>query len=643
DHPHRLTKPLVRKPGIPKSADFVMDPADPLSVFREASWDEALALAGRGLRDIRDQAGPQALAGFGSAKGSNEEAYLFQKLVRTGFGTNNVDHCTRLCHASSVTALLEGIGSGAVSNPVADVAEADVIMIVGANPTVNHPVAATFIKNAVNAGKTLIVVDPRRTEITQHAQQALQFTPGADVALFNAMLHTIIDEGLHDEAFIAARTTHFDELRQSVAACSPELMAPLTGIAASEIRRAARTYAIAKNAIILWGMGISQHVHGTDNARCLIALALITGHIGRAGNGLHPLRGQNNVQGASDAGLIPMMFPDYQRVDNAAVRARFESAWGQALDAKPGLTVVEIMHAAQAGSIKGMYIMGENPAMSDPDLAHAREGLAALDHLVVQDLFLTETAAFADVFLPASGFPEKTGTFTNTDRRVQLGRQALQPPGDAKQDLWIVQQMARQLGLAWPEQSVDAVYEEMRSLMPSIAGITWQRLLANEPVIYPCDDADDPGQPVMFGESFPLPGGKARLVPAQVSAADELPDAAYPMVLMTGRQLEHWHTGSMTRRSAVLDAIEPEAVISVHPADLAALGVDAGATVQLVTRRGAVHAAARVDATLQPGQLFMAFCYTEAAANLLTNPALDPFAKIPELKYCAARLERSPS
>jgi formate dehydrogenase major subunit len=641
-HGHRITTPLVRREGMPKTLDG-FDPGQPLAVFREASWDEALEIAGRGLRTIRDTQGPQALAGFGSAKGSNEEAYLFQKLVRTGFGSNNVDHCTRLCHASSVTALLEGIGSGAVSNPVADVADADVIMIVGANPTVNHPVAATFVKNAVKAGKTLIVVDPRRTEITRHAQQVLQFRPGSDVALFNAMLHTIIDEGLHDADFIAARTTHFDELRMNVALASPEKMAPLCGIAAEDIRRAARTYARAGNAMILWGMGVSQHVHGTDNARCLIALALVTGHIGRPGTGLHPLRGQNNVQGASDAGLIPMMLPDYQRVDDDAARARFEAAWGASLDPKPGLTVVEIMDAAVAGRIKGMYILGENPAMSDPDLAHAREGLAALDHLVVQDLFLTETAAYADVFLPASGFPEKTGTFTNTDRRVQLGRQALQPPGQARHDLWIVQQMARELGLAWPEQRVDEVYEEMRSLMPSIAGVSWSRLEANEPIIYPCADERDMGQPVMFATRFPLPGDRARLVPARPSPADELPDAEYPMVLLTGRQLEHWHTGSMTRRAAVLDALEPEAVINVHAADLRRIGAKAGDTVQLRTRRGSVRATARVDASLQPGQLFMAFCYTEAAANLLTNPALDPFAKIPELKFCAATIEPVPS
>lgn len=637
-HPQRITTPLVRREGVPKTLDG-FDPSNPLAIFREATWDEALARAAQGLREIRERAGPDALAGFGSAKGSNEEAYLFQKLVRTGFGSNHVDHCTRLCHASSVTALLEGIGSGAVSNPVADVAEADVILIVGANPTVNHPVAATFMKNAAKAGKTLIVVDPRRTDITRHAQQVLQFAPGSDVALFNAMLHTIIEEGLHDADFIASRTTGFDELRAGVAACSPEQMAPLCGVPAEAIRRAARTYATARNAMILWGMGVSQHVHGTDNARCLIALALATGHIGRPGTGLHPLRGQNNVQGASDAGLIPMMLPDYQRIDDPAARARFEAAWGSTLDPRPGLTVVEIIDAAAAGRIEGMYILGENPAMSDPDLGHAREGLARLKHLVVQDLFLTETAAFADVFLPASGFPEKTGTFTNTDRRVQLGRQALSPPGQARHDLWIVQQIARRLGLDWPAQTVEQVYDEMRSLMPSIAGVTWARLAANEPIVYPCADANDPGRPVMFDSRFPLPGGKARFVPARPTGAAERPDADYPMVLLTGRQLEHWHTGSMTRRAAVLDALEPEAVVHVHASDLRRVGAKAGDTLRLSTRRGSVRATARVDAALQPGQLFMAFCYTEAAANLLTNPALDPFAKIPELKFCAARLE----
>ncbi len=420
-HPQRLTKPLIRKPGMPKSADFVMDPANPLSVFREASWDEALDLAGGTLARIRDAHGGGALAGFGSAKCSNEEAYLFQKLVRTGFGTNNVDHCTRLCHASSVAALLEGIGSGAVSNPVMDVMKAEVVLLIGANPVVNHPVAATWIKNAVKRGTKLILADPRRSELARHATHYLQFKPDTDVALLNAMMHTIVEEGLVAESFIADRTSGYDELRKNVAGHSPEAMAPVCGIPAATIREVARLYATSKGSMILWGMGISQHVHGTDNARCLIALSLMTGQVGRPGSGLHPLRGQNNVQGASDAGLIPMMFPDYRRVDNGGARDGFEALWGTTLDPKPGLTVVEIMDAVHAGKIRGMYIMGENPAMSDPDVAHARQALAALEMLVVQDIFLTETAYLADVILPASAFPGE-------DRHVHQHR----PPGPAR-------------------------------------------------------------------------------------------------------------------------------------------------------------------------------------------------------------------
>ena len=639
-HSQRLTKPLIRREDKPKTATLDFDPGNPLALFREASWEEAMARSAGTLRQIRDQHGPNALAGFGSAKGSNEEAYLFQKLVRTGFGTNNVDHCTRLCHASSVAALLEGIGSGAVSNQVEDVTEAEVIVVIGANPTENHPVAATFIKNAAHAGKTLIVMDPRRTELARHAHFVLQFRPDSDVALLNAMMHVIIAEGLVDKRFVSERTEDFRQLKANVAGYSPEAMEPVCGIPAQTIREVARCYATAKGSIIFWGMGISQHVHGTDNARCLIALALMTGQVGRPGCGLHPLRGQNNVQGASDAGLIPMVFPDYQRVDNDAVRAHFESLWGQALDAQPGLTVVEIMHAALDGQIRGMYIMGENPAMSDPNLNHARAALAKLEHLVVQDIFLTETAAYADVVLPASAFPEKTGTFTNTDRRVQLGRQALNPPGEARQDLWIIQDMAQRLGLEWDYPDVRSVFEEMRSAMPSIGGITWERLEAEDSVTYPCTEEGDPGEPVLFQRDFPTANGRARFVPAKLIPADERPDHEYPMVLMTGRQLEHWHTGAMTRRSRVLDAIEPLPVVSVHPQDLAAVGqVAPGDLVRLVSRRGSIHAYARVDDGLHRGEVFMPFCYHEAAANLLTNEALDPYGKIPEFKYCAVRLE----
>jgi len=641
-HKHRLTKPLIRREGVAKSADFTIDPDRVGDVFREATWEEALDLAGNGLRGIRDRDGPRALAGFGSAKGSNEEAYLFQKLVRTGFRSNNVDHCTRLCHASSVAALLEGIGSGAVSNQVSDVMKAEVVLLIGANPVVNHPVAATWIKNAVKNGTKLIIADPRRSELARHATHFLQFKADTDVALLNALMHTIVEEGLVDEAFVASRTIGYDDLRKNVEGYSPEAMAPLCGIPAETLREVARLFATSKASMILWGMGISQHVHGTDNARCLIALSMMTGQIGRPGTGLHPLRGQNNVQGASDSGLIPMMYPDYKRVDSPEAKERFEKLWGTDLDGTPGLTVVEVMNAAIEGKVRGMYIMGENPALSDPDLNHAREALASLECLVVQDIFLTETAYLADVVLPASAFPEKSGTFTNTDRMVQLGRRALDMPGDARQDLWILQELAKRLGLDWnyrgPDSGVAEVFDEMRHAMPSIGGITWDRLERESSVTYPCEQEGDPGQPVVFVESFPTPSGRARFVPADIIPAAEQPDAEYPFVLITGRQLEHWHTGAMTRRATVLDAIEPVPVASLHPLDLDRLGVRAGDVITVASRRGEISLYARADDGTPRGALFIPFCYYEAAANLLTNPVLDPFGKIPEFKYCAVQV-----
>ncbi len=638
NHKQRLTKPLIRKPGAPKAADITMDPANPLEHFREASWEEALALAGGGLKTIRDTHGSKALCGFGSAKGTSEEAYLFQKLVRVGFGSNNVDHCTRLCHASSVAALMEGVGSAAVSNQVSDVMQAEVIFLIGANPTSNHPVAATWIKNAVKKGAKLIYADPRRGDIARHATHYLQFKADTDVALLNAMMHTIVHEGLVDKAFIKSRTLGYEELRKNVEGYSPEAMAPVCGIPAETIREVARLYAKSKGSMILWGMGVSQHIHGTDNARCLIALCMMTGQIGRPGCGLHPLRGQNNVQGASDSGMIPMVFPDYQRVDNAEARARFEKLWGATLDPKPGLTVVEIMDAVHEGTIRGMYIMGENPAMSDPDAHHARAALAKLEHLVVQEIFLTETCYYADVILPATAWPEKTGTVTNTDRMVQLGRQALDAPGEAKPDLWIIQEIARRLGLAWNYAGAKEVFNEMRLAMPSIAGITWERLEQESCVTYPCEKEGDPGQPVVFTERFPTPTGRSQLVPADVIPAAERPDREFPYVLITGRQLEHWHTGAMTRRASVLDAIEPEPTALVHPLDLDAIGAAPGDVISVASRRGVVSLHARADDGTPRGAVFIPFCYYEAAANLLTNPALDPVGKIPEFKYCAVKL-----
>jgi formate dehydrogenase major subunit len=638
-HPHRLTKPLIRKPGVRKTAAFQVDPANWSEVFREATWEEALDFAGKGLARIRNE-DRYALAGFGSAKGSNEEAYLFQKLVRTGFGTNNVDHCTRLCHASSVAALLEGIGSGAVSNQVNDVANAGLIFLIGANPTSNHPVAATWMKNAAKNGVKLVYLDPRRSDLARHAWRFLQFKPDTDVALLNAMIYTIIEEGLVDQKFIADRTSGFEALKENARNFSPEKMAPICGIPAETIREVAREFATSKGSMILWGMGISQHVHGTDNARCLIALCLMTGQVGRPGTGLHPLRGQNNVQGASDSGLIPMMYPDYQRVATPEANKRFEKIWGVALDLKPGLTVVEVMNAAYDGSIRGMYIMGENPAMSDPDLDHARAAMAKLEHLVVQDIFLTETCYLADVVLPATAWPEKDGTVTNTDRMVQLGRKAVNPPGEARPDLWIIVEIAKRLGLDWSYQKPKEVFDEMRICMDSIRGITWERLERDSTVTYPCENEGDPGEPVVFTTHFPTPTGRAKFVPADLIPAAERPDAEYPMVLITGRQLEHWHTGAMTRRAGVLDAIEPEPTASLNPADLRLLQAQPGDLITVESRRGRISLWAREDAGTPVGSVFIAFAFYEAAANLLTNPVLDPFGKIPEFKYCAVKVTK---
>src|SRR5678816_4270343 len=452
------------------------------------------------------------------------------------------------------------------------------------------------------------------------------------------MLHVIVTEGLVDQKFVQSRTSGYDALAENVKKFSPEKMAPICGIPAETIREVARTYATSKGSMILWGMGISQHVHGTDNARCLIALALSTGQIGKPGSGLHPLRGQNNVQGASDSGLIPMFYPDYQRVNVPQAQQRFEKFWGAELDPNPGLTVVEIINAAKKHEIRGMYIMGENPAMSDPDVDHAREALAALDHLVVQDIFLTETAYLADVVLAATAWPEKVGTVTNTDRMVQLGRKAIQPPGEAKEDFWLLTEMGRRVGLNWSYSHPRDVFAEMRNCMDSIAGITWERLERESSVTYPCVKEGDPGEPTVFVDRFPTPTGRGKFVPADLIPAAERPDTEYPVVLITGRQLEHWHTGAMTRRAAALDALEPEPVASLHPLDLEDIGVAPGDILTIRSRRGSISLYARADDGMARGSVFVPFCYYEAAANLLTNPVLDPFAKIPEFKYCAVKV-----
>ncbi|XDA98443.1 formate dehydrogenase subunit alpha [Sulfitobacter sp. LCG007] len=635
-HPHRLTKPLIRRQDAPEKG-LNVDPANWQTHFREASWDEALDFAAGGLKGRGRE-----VAGFGSAKCTNEEAYLFQKMIRQGFGHNNVDHCTRLCHASSVAALMENVGSAAVTATFNEIENADVAIVIGANPVENHPVAATYFKQFTKRGGKLIVMDPRGVGLRRFASHMLQFRPGADVSMLNAIMHVIVEEGLYDQQYIDAYTENWAAEKAHLAQFPPEKMAEICGIDAEVLRDVARTFAGAKSAMIFWGMGISQHIHGTDNSRCLISLALMCGQVGRPGTGLHPLRGQNNVQGASDAGLIPMFLPDYQSVTDDGVRSAFTSVWGSGdFSNERGLTVTEIMDAVHADQIKAMYILGENPAMSDPDVDHARDALAKLDHLVVQDIFITETANYADVILPASAFAEKSGTVTNTNRQVQMGRPAVPPPGEAREDWWIEVELAKRLGLGWDYAGPAEVFAEMKRNMKSFDNITWDRLERENAVTYPSLSPEDPGQPIVFGEGFPRPEGRARFTPASVIPPDDVPDADYPMILTTGRQLEHWHTGSMTRRASVLDGLEPEANCSLHPSTLRKLGVEPGEHVQLTTRRGTISIMAREDRAVSPDMVFVPFAYVEAAANILTNPAIDPYGKIPEFKFSAVRVEKA--
>ena len=634
--PQRLTKPLIRREDAPKSADIVMDPANPLEFFREASWDGS---AGESRR--RPAADP-------GRKGAERPCRLRlgQGLQRGSLsvpeaGAHRLRHqqCRPL-HPALPRLVGRRVARGhrlrRRHRAFTACKDSDVVFVIGANPTENHPVAATYLKQAARRGATLIVADPRGQALGRHASHMLQFKGGTDVALLNALLNVIVSEKLYDEQYVQAHVEGFAAFAEHIRPFTPEEMAPVCGIDADELRTVARKFARAERAIIFWGMGISQHVHGTDNARCLIALSLISGQVGRPGTGLHPLRGQNNVQGASDAGLIPMFLPDYQSVEDADVRAPIQDLWGSTLDPKRGLTVVEIVNAILAGEIDGMYIMGENPAMSDPDTAHARAALAKLDHLVVQDLFLTETAWHADVVLPASAWPEKTGTVTNTNRQVQMGRQALALPGEARHDLWIIQEIARGMGLDWNYNGPADVYAEMAQTMPSLDNISWERLERESAVTYPSAAPDKPGEEIVFGDGFPTANGRARLVPAAPQPPGEVPDDDYPMILTTGRQLEHWHTGAMTSRATVLDALEPEAVASLSPADLQRLGMAPGDPVRVETRRGTIDLAARMDTAVPAGTVFIPFCYTAAPANMLTTPQLDPVGKIPGFKFCGA-------
>ncbi|WP_108860981.1 formate dehydrogenase subunit alpha [Ruegeria sp. Alg231-54] len=637
-HPHRLTKPLIRREDAPAKG-LNVDPGNLGTHFREATWEEAMDLAATKLKALRDE-DPRNVAGFGSAKCTNEEAYLFQKFIRQGFKHNNVDHCTRLCHASSVAALIENVGSGAVTATFNEVENSDVVIIIGANPIENHPVAATYFKQFTKRGGKLIVMDPRGVGMRKFADEMLQFRPGADVSMLNAIMNVIVEEELYDSQYIHRWTENWEAEKEHLRAFTPEAMAPICGIEPDQLRRVARTFAQAKAGLIFWGMGVSQHIHGTDNSRCLISLALMTGNVGKPGAGLHPLRGQNNVQGASDAGLIPMFLPDYQSVTDDGIRAKFNNVWNSDdFSSEKGLTVTEIIDQAYAGNIKGMYIQGENPAMSDPDVGHAREALARLELMIVQDIFLTETANYADIILPASALYEKNGTVSNTNRQVQRVRPAVAPPGEAREDWKITVELAQRIGLNWDYTDVSQVFDEMKLTMASLDNITWERL-ETETITYPSLSETDPGQAIVFGDGFPRTDGRAKFTPASVIPPDEAPDEEYPMIATTGRQLEHWHTGSMTRRSNVLDAVEPEANCSMNPRQLKLMGIEPGEMIRLTTRRGSIEIMVRADRAIAEDMVFIPFAYVEAAANILTNSAIDPYGKIPEFKFSAIRVEK---
>ena len=620
NHPERLTRPLIKREGG----------------FEESSWDEALDLVAKRLREIKDEHGPEAIGGLSSAKCTNEENYLFQKFMRAVIGTNNVDHCARLCHASTVAGLAKAFGSGAMTNSITELRFADCFFITGSNTTEAHPIIALEIKSAIQKnGARLIVADPREIDLVRFATLWLRHRSGTDVALFNGIINVILSEGLEDREFIERRTDDFDKLKAAVLPYTPEKAEAITGVPRNKIIEAARLYAGAGAASIIYSMGITQHTTGTDNVLALANLAMVTGNLGRKSTGVNPLRGQNNVQGACDVGALPNVYPGYQPVSNPQLQEKFEKAWGASLSPSPGLTVVEMLHGVEDGRIRGMVMMGENPFLSDPNVNRVRKDLESLEFLVVQDIFLSETARYAHVVLPAASFAEKDGTFTNTERRVQLLRKVLDPPGEARPDWQILCDLAARLGSPMSYQSSAEIMDEIASLTPIYGGIHHDRL-EGRGLQWPCPDREHRGTPFLHQGMFSR--GKGLFHAVEYIPPAEEPDAEYPYLLTTGRILYHFHTGTMTRRVEGLDAIRPDGFVEIHPEDAAALGIEDGTLAEVTSRRGTVTARAEVTPRSRPGSVFMAFHYAEAAANLLTNDALDPVAKIPEFKVCAVRL-----
>jgi formate dehydrogenase alpha subunit len=624
NHGERLKHPLIRENGK----------------LREASWQEALGLAASRLREIKERHGPDAIGGLSSAKCTNEENYLFQKLMRAAIGTNNVDHCARLCHASTVAGLARAFGSGAMTNSITELRFADCILVTGSNTTEAHPIIGLEIKAAVKKnGAALIVADPREIDLVGFATLWLRHRSGTDVALFNGIMQVILSEGLQDHEFIEKRTEDFEKLRAVLGGYTLERVEKITGAPREKIAQAARLYAGARNASIVYSMGITQHTTGTDNVLSLANLAMLAGQVGKKSSGVNPLRGQNNVQGACDLGALPNVYPGYQQVADPRIREKFEQAWQASLSPAPGLTVVEMLHGAEEGKIRAMIMMGENPFLSDPNANRVRKDLEALELLVVQDIFLSETAGFADVVLPAASFAEKDGTFTNTERRVQLLRRALEAPGEARPDWQILCELSSRLGYPMHYQSTAEILAEAARLTPIYGGIAHDRLGPDSRGLqWPCPDREHPGTPYLHRGMFSR--GKGLFHPVEYIPPAEEPDGQYPLLLTTGRILYHFHTGTMSRRAEGLQAIRPDGFVEVHPEDASALGLAEGELAEVSSRRGKVTARCVVTPRSRPGSVFMTFHYREAAANLLTNDALDPVAKIPEFKVCAVRLRR---
>jgi formate dehydrogenase alpha subunit len=639
-HPSRLIYPLIRK-------DLGARPRKPVGLegFRRATWDEVLDLAADRIAEIVQVHGGDAIGTFCSAKATNEDNYLFQKFVRGVLGTNNVDHCARLCHAASVAGLQIAIGSSAMSNSIAEMKDLDTFIVVGSNTSETHPVISTFMREAVvHNDATLIVVDPRGIEMTEFAKYWLRQTPGTDVPVFQAMAHVIVKEGLHDQEFIEERVEGFEEYAASLEEFTPELAEKISGVPADLIRQAAVAFGSAERAAIYWGMGISQSVHGTDNALSVANLALLTGNIGKEGTGLNPLRGQNNVQGCSDSGGLPNVFPGYQPVTDPEIRAKFADHWGVDLNPEAGLTTMEMVDAAEKGAIKAYYVMGENPMMSEPDLRHARHVMEQMEFVLYQDIFLNETGEYADVILPAGSFAEKHGTFTNSDRRVQLIRPAVPSPGETRADWEIIQDLAlrveerlgRETSAGFHFTQPEDIWDEMAELTPPFQGIDHQRLRDEDGVHWPAPTKDHPGTPFLFAETFPR--GKGQLTPLEYVPSAELPDEQYPFILSTGRVLYHWHGGTMTRRSK-LDDIYPEPTVEIHPEDADELGITAGDWIRVRSRRGEIEVRTIITERSPKGTVFIPFHFAEAAANELTLDVRDPQAKIPDYKVCAVAVE----